>query len=198
MIPELPGIPDDAPNKRLQRTGISVSLIDNLPHDAVVARPLKRGVRCFRQPRNTCMKRALLKLVAVFEIVSGLAGMYAVVAVLIGMAPAELAPMLWYGIFPLASVFAGVVLWRVSKLAVGLSIVIQSLQIPLIITENFSLNLGAVMKLSFSGIWCAGDECRVRVVLGINFLALVVLIVLLSCKSEVQMKAAESGRLSSI
>ncbi|MBA2525640.1 MAG: hypothetical protein H0V18_07650 [Pyrinomonadaceae bacterium] len=33
------------PNKRLQRTGISVSLIDNLPHDAVVARPLKRGVR---------------------------------------------------------------------------------------------------------------------------------------------------------
>jgi len=28
----------------LQRTGISVSLIDNLPHDAVVARPLKRGV----------------------------------------------------------------------------------------------------------------------------------------------------------
>ena len=34
------------PNKRLQRTGISVSLIDNLPHDAVVARPLKRSVRC--------------------------------------------------------------------------------------------------------------------------------------------------------
>jgi hypothetical protein len=76
--------------------------------------------------------------------------------------------------------------------------VIQSLQIPLIITETFSLNLGAPMKLSFSGIWCAGDECRVRVVLGINFLALVVLIVLLSCKSEVQMKAAESGRLSSV
>jgi hypothetical protein len=31
-----------APNKRLQRTGISVPLIDNLPHDAVVSRPLKR------------------------------------------------------------------------------------------------------------------------------------------------------------
>jgi hypothetical protein len=50
-----------------------------LASDAVVARPLKRGVRCFRQPRNTCMKRTLLKLVAVFEIVSGLAGIYAVV-----------------------------------------------------------------------------------------------------------------------
>jgi hypothetical protein len=34
-------------NKRMQRTGISVPLIDNLPHDVVVARPLKRGVRCF-------------------------------------------------------------------------------------------------------------------------------------------------------
>ncbi len=33
------------PNKRLQRTGISVSLIDNLSHDVVVSRPLKRSVR---------------------------------------------------------------------------------------------------------------------------------------------------------
>jgi len=31
-------------NKRLQRTGISVSLIDNLAHDAVVGRPLKHSV----------------------------------------------------------------------------------------------------------------------------------------------------------
>ena len=135
---------------------------------------------------------------AVFEIVSGLAGMYAVGAALVGIAPAELAPVLWYGIFPLASVFAGVLLWRVSKFAVGLSIVIQSLQIPLIMMENFSLNLGALMKLSLSGIWCAGDECRVRVVLGINILALLILIILLSCKSEAQMKAAESEPLSSV
>ena len=33
------------PNKRLQRTGISVSLIENLSHDAVVARQLKAIVR---------------------------------------------------------------------------------------------------------------------------------------------------------
>ena len=32
-----------APNK-LQQTGISVPLIDNLSHDAVAARPLKRSV----------------------------------------------------------------------------------------------------------------------------------------------------------
>jgi hypothetical protein len=31
----------------LQRTGISMSLIDNLQHNAVVTRPLKRGVRRF-------------------------------------------------------------------------------------------------------------------------------------------------------
>ena len=144
------------------------------------------------------MKRVLLKLVAVFEVVSGLAGMYAVVTALVGIAPAELAPMLWYGIFPLASVLAGVMLWRFSRFAVGLSIVIQSLQIPLIMTENLSLNLGAIMKLSFSGIWCAGDECRVRVVLGINILALVILIILLSCKSEAQMNAGEVGAVPSV
>jgi hypothetical protein len=31
----------------LQRTGISAPLIDNLPHNVVVARPLKRNVGCF-------------------------------------------------------------------------------------------------------------------------------------------------------
>jgi hypothetical protein len=31
-------------NKALQRTGISVPLIDNLPHNAVVSRPLKASV----------------------------------------------------------------------------------------------------------------------------------------------------------
>jgi hypothetical protein len=130
------------------------------------------------------MKKALIKLVSVFEIVSGLAGLYAVVSALIGMAPAELVSMLWYGIFPLVSVFAGVVLWRGSRFAAGLSIVIQSLQVPLVVTENFALNLGAALKLSISGIWCFGDDCRIRLVLGINFLALIMLIILLSVRSE--------------
>jgi hypothetical protein len=53
------------------------------------------------------MKRALLKLVAVFEIVSGLAGMYAVVAALVRIAPAERAPILWYGILLALSWLAG-------------------------------------------------------------------------------------------
>jgi hypothetical protein len=143
------------------------------------------------------MKRVLLKLVAVFEVLSGLAGMYAVVAALVGMAPTELASMLWYGIFPLASVFAGVVLWRVSKFTLALSVVIQLLQVPLIITQDFSLNLGAVMKLSVSGIWCFSDDCRVQFVLGINLLAFALLIVLLSCRSEVQTRCVERGTLAS-
>jgi len=130
------------------------------------------------------MKITLIKLVAVFEVVSGLAGLFAVVAALVGMASAELVSMLWYGIFPLVSVFAGVVLWRGSRLASGLSILVQLLQVPLVITENVTLNLAAVMKLSISGIWCFGDDCRIRLVLGINLLALVVLIILLSVRDE--------------
>ena len=144
------------------------------------------------------MKIALIKLVAVFEMVSGLAGLCAVVAALIGIAPAELVSMLWYGIFPSASVVAGVVLWRGSRFAAGLSILIQLLQVPLIITENFALNLGVVMKLSMSGIWCFSDDCRIRLVLGINLLALVVLIILLSVRSDVQKRDVGAGRLPSI
>jgi hypothetical protein len=36
-------------NKRLQRIEISVSLIDNLPDTAVIARPLKRNVTPLRE-----------------------------------------------------------------------------------------------------------------------------------------------------
>jgi len=132
--------------------------------------------------------------VAVFEVVSGLAGLSAVVAALVGMASAELVSMLWYGIFPLASIFAGVVLWRGSRFAAGLSILVQLLQVPLVITENVTLNLAAVMKLSISGIWCFGDDCRIRLILGINLLALVVLIILLSVSSDAHMKDVEARR----
>ena len=132
------------------------------------------------------MKRALLKLISVFQIVAGLAGISAVGIALLGMATAEVAPMLWYGAFPLLSVIAGVLLWRRSKFAFGLSVLVQLLQVPIFLTENFSFNPGAIMKLSISGVWCWGD-CRVRLVLGINLLALAVLIVLLSCKPEAEL-----------
>src|SRR5580765_1326422 len=107
------------------------------------------------------MKRTIIKSVAVFEVVSGLAGLTAVVTALVRIASAELVSMLWYGIFPLASVFAGVVLWRGLRFAAGLSILVQLLQVPLVITENVTLNLAAAMKLSISGIWCFGDDCRI-------------------------------------
>jgi hypothetical protein len=100
------------------------------------------------------MKRALLKLISVFQIVASLTGIYAVRISLVGMATAELAPMLWYGVFPLLSVIAGVLLWRGSKFALGLSVLVQLLQVPILLTESFSFNPGAIMKLSISGIWC--------------------------------------------
>ena len=131
---------------------------------------------------------------AVFEVVSGLAGLSAVAAALVGMAPAEFVSMLWYGIFPLASVFAGVLLWRGSRFAKGFSILVQLLQVPLVITESATLNLAAPMKISISAIWCFGDECRVRLILGINLLALVVLIILLSVKSDAHTKDVEVTR----
>jgi hypothetical protein len=58
------------------------------------------------------MKRALLKLISVFQIVAGLAGIHAVVLSVVGLAIPEIAPLLWYGVFPLLSVIAGVLLWR--------------------------------------------------------------------------------------
>ena len=138
--------------------------------------------------------KSLIKLVAGFEVVSGLAGLFAVVAALVGMAPPEFVSMLWYGIFPLTSVLAGVLLWRGSRFAAGLSILVQLLQVPLVMTETVTLNLAAPMKVSISGIWCFGDECRIRLILGINLLALVVLIILLSVSSDVYTKDVEVTR----
>jgi len=60
--------------------------------------------------------------------------------------------------------------------------------VPLVITENVKLNLAAVMKFSISGIWCFGDDCRIRLILGINLLALIVLIILLSVRSDAHVK----------
>jgi len=48
----------------LQRTGISVTPIDNLPHDAVVARPLKRSVRLLLSAVEDHMKRTVLFVTA--------------------------------------------------------------------------------------------------------------------------------------
>jgi hypothetical protein len=49
------------------------------------------------------------------------------------------------------------------------------------------------MKLSISAIWCLGD-CRVQLVVGINLLALAVLIVLLSCKSEAELNVTTGDK----
>jgi hypothetical protein len=123
-------------------------------------------------------------LVAVFEIISGLGGLYLSLGDLLGIFADPRAAMLWYGVFPLLTFIAGVVLWRQMKFAIGLSVLVQLLQLPVIKGERLSLNLGAAMKFSLSGIWCAGDGCRVMLVLGINVSALVMLAILLSCWSD--------------
>ena len=56
------------------------------------------------------MKRALLKLVSVFQIVSGVVGIYVFVVSVLGFMSSDYAPMLWYGVFPLLSVTAGLLL----------------------------------------------------------------------------------------
>ena len=93
------------------------------------------------------MKNVALKLVAVFEIVSGLSGLSLTMVGLTGMSAFIELPRLCYGVLPLASVAAGVFLWKRLKLGVVLSILVQLLQIPVIRTDDFSLDFIAAMKL---------------------------------------------------
>jgi len=128
------------------------------------------------------MKRLLLKLIAVFEIICGLSGLLLVVGGLIGKFSYSFVPALWFGIFPLLSLVAGVVLWIHWKYSILLSIFVQLFQVPFIYTDGFLLNLGLPLHLTISGIWDAYDGGS-PTMLGVNFLALGVLILLLWCRS---------------
>ena len=129
------------------------------------------------------MKNVALKLVAVFELVSGVVGLSLAVPSLIGVFDVAL-PRLWYGFLPLASVVAGVFLWRRLNWAVVLSCLVQLFQIPVIRSEDSSLDFAAALKLPISAVWCAGDNCRVKLVVGIDLLALAMLFILLWSKSD--------------
>jgi hypothetical protein len=143
---------------------------------------------------NPLVKNVALKLVAVFEIVSGLSGLSLTMVGLTGMSAFIELPRLCYGVLPLTSVAAGVFLWKRLKLGVVLSILVQLLQIPVIRTDDFSLDFIAAMKLPISAVWCAGDNCRVKIVLGVDFLALAALLLLLWCWSDLQnARASDSG-----
>ena len=88
------------------------------------------------------MKRIGLKAVAVFEFAYGIFGISLVAGGVSGARPYGVVPLLWYGIFPLVSLIAGVLLWLRREYAFALSTMVLLLQVPFIYTGGFLLNLG--------------------------------------------------------
>ena len=129
------------------------------------------------------MKKVTLKLVAIFEIVCGIVGVSLAVTSLIGVLEVVV-PRLWYGVLPLASVVAGVFLWRRAKWAVVLSALVQLVQIPVLRSESSLIDFVVAMKFPISAVWCAGDNCRLKLVLGVDILALGILVILLWSQSD--------------
>jgi len=138
------------------------------------------------------VKTFALKLVAVLQIISGIVGVSLAVFTWIGMWEVDLRK-LCYGILPLASVVAGIFLWQRLKWAIVLSCLVQLLQVPVIRSYGSSLDFAVAMKLPISMVWCAGDNCRVKLVLGVDVLALGILLILLWSKSALSNAHAAGG-----
>ena len=138
------------------------------------------------------MKTFALKLVSVLEMIAGIVGVSLAVSSLIGMWDIDLA-RLWYGVLPLASMVAGIFLWRRSKWAIVLSSLVQVFQIPVIRSYDSSLDFAVAMKLPVSAVWCAGDNCRIKLVLGVDILALGILFILLWSKAALSNAPVEGG-----
>jgi hypothetical protein len=122
-------------------------------------------------------RRVFLILIAVLEILSGVAGLIFVAGAVFGPIPKNIVPMLWYGFFPGALLIAGLSLLLDVKGGFVLSVLVQLLQVPLIITPWTTLNLSAAMQLRFNIYWPSTSD-EPGTVLGINFLAVGALIVL--------------------
>lgn len=126
------------------------------------------------------MKRIALIIVAVFEILCGLSGLAMVLGGISGVIyPYEVAPILWFGVFPVLSLSAGIMLLLHSKYAYQLSYLVLLLQIPFIYISGHSLlRVGIAFNLYISATWNSRAGVNATM-LGINFLALGVLFVLL-------------------
>lgn len=131
------------------------------------------------------MKKRAIQFVAIFEIVIGISGLIWVVFGLTGVMPFGVASALWYGIFPIISIGVGILLWRNWRTALTLSYAVLLLQAIVIHSTKFSLNLAVPINLTVNGIWNARAG-RDATVIGINFVALVVMAVLMYCQSEFQ------------
>jgi hypothetical protein len=128
-------------------------------------------------PSQMTRRRVFLILVAIVEILSGLAGLLFVVGAVFGPVPKDIVPMLWYGFFPGALLIAGLSLLFDVRGGFVLSVLVQVLQVPLIITPWTTMNLNAAMQLRFNVYWPATNDGP-GTIFGINFLAVGALIVL--------------------
>jgi len=128
-------------------------------------------------PTNT-----VLRVIAIFQIISGIYGIILVTAGLIGIGNGRIVLMLWFGVFPILISIAGVLLWLRQKHAVMISILIQLAQVPFIRTDGFILNLGVIFNITISATWL-GQNGEGPLILGFNILALAVLILLLIYRS---------------
>jgi hypothetical protein len=130
------------------------------------------------------MKNVLLKVVAVFEIICALGGGFMIYQASTGEMPYEVVPALWFGLFPLLSLIAGIALLLNLKRAVPLSIIVLTLQIPLILINGFTiLRVAIALNLYLSAVWNARSPGGGPTVLGINALAIAMLVVLMTSRS---------------
>lgn len=125
------------------------------------------------------MKTVVLKLVAIFEIICGLSGLVMVIGGLVGIWPYDPVPTLWFGLFPILSLIAGVLLFLNSKYGFYLSIVVLVLQVPYIIISGVSLlRVGLALNTYLTAVWLSRVPGTGPTILGINAMAIVVLIAL--------------------
>jgi hypothetical protein len=125
-----------------------------------------------------------LRIVAIFQIISGIYGIIIVMVGLIGTVDGRIDLALW-GIFSMSICIAGILLWLRLKHAVMISILIQLAQVPVIHTDGFTLNLGAAFNFTISGTWF-GQNGDGALVLGFNAVALAVLIILFRYRPALQ------------
>jgi hypothetical protein len=125
------------------------------------------------------MKTLVIKLVAIFEIICGLAGFVMVLGGFVGIWPYEPIPVLWFGVFPILSLIAGVMLFLNAKYGFQLSVIVLILQIPYIIISGVSLlRVGLAFHTYLTAVWLSRVPGTGPTILGINALATLVLVAL--------------------
>ena len=140
------------------------------------------------------MKKIALILVAVFEIICGLAGIVMLFGWLLGTAPYDAVPILWYGIFPLLSIIAGVLVLLRTYYAADLTIFVLAVQIPYVYVSGVSVfRLGIAFNMYLTAVWNSRAGVNATV-LGFNVLAIAVLIVFLWCRAALKDDTADRSR----